>query len=335
MPGSSANKFCVGQRFHRGKAIRWSLVATLIGLATTSLSVQAQPPAPTPQGSANAAGASGVLQEVTVTGSRIPVPANITATSPINVVSGQDVQLSGQTDIGNLISLLPQNVISGGVDTGNTSSPLTSTGGFETVDLRGLGPQRTLVLVNGRRLGIGDPSTANPNPSPDIDQIPVPLIQRIDVVTGGASATYGSDAIAGVVNFILRTDFQGLEINGGYSFDQHSQHSTIQSALTDANFPIPSGKTDGGTHDLSIVMGTNMDDGKGNITGYFVYHNQAAVPGSDRDFSACQVASNLPGFVCAGSSNSNRFQINGPGTTRETVVGTSFLKWPQTTSNPP
>jgi len=74
---------------------------------------------------------------------------------------------------------------------------LTTAGGLATADLRGLGPQRTLVLVNGRRLGVADANTANPNPAADLDQIPTDLIERVDVVTGGASATYGSGAIPG------------------------------------------------------------------------------------------------------------------------------------------
>jgi iron complex outermembrane recepter protein len=160
-------------------------------------------PATAQQAPATTAAPEAPLQEVIVTGSRIPVPANITATSPITVVTGEDIKLSGYTDTIDMLNSLPQNSINAGNDAGNQSSPLTSTGGFATVDLRGLGPQRTLVLVNGRRLGVGDPSTTNSNPAPDIDQIPSQLVERIDVVTGGASATYGSDAIAGVVNFII------------------------------------------------------------------------------------------------------------------------------------
>jgi iron complex outermembrane recepter protein len=296
------------------------------------------------------------LQEVVVTGSRIPVPANISATSPTTIVSSQDVRLQGTTDITDLMNLLPQNIIGANADFGNTSSPLTSTGGFSTVDLRGLGPQRTLVLVDGRRLGAGDPSTANQNVSPDIDQIPVPLIERVDVVTGGASATYGSDAIAGVVNFILKKDFEGVQIDGQYGFSQHDQHDSFIQGLLSSNDPntgftaqpsVPTGSIrDGYKHDLSIVMGQNFADGKGNFTGYFVYHQQQPVTASARDFSDCELVSNgliasptFSGVECLGSSNSNRFTPEGiaaPGfNTRYTVVGNQFLPWPQVGSNPP
>jgi outer membrane cobalamin receptor len=269
------------------------------------------------------------IEEVVVTGSRIPVPANISATSPTTIVSSQDVRLQGTTDITDLMNQLPQNIIGGNSDFGNTSSPLTSTGGFSTIDLRGLGPQRTLVLVNGRRLGTGDPSTSNQNVAPDIDQIPVPLIERVDVVTGGASATYGSDAIAGVVNFILKKDFEGIQIDGQYGFSQHDQHNSYIEGLLGSNDPntgftaqpsVPSGSIrDGYKHDLSILMGQNFDDGKGNFTGYFVYHQQQPVTASARDFSDCQLASNglfasptFSGVECLGSSNSNRFNPEAP-----------------------
>ncbi|HSZ91938.1 MAG TPA: TonB-dependent receptor plug domain-containing protein, partial [Acetobacteraceae bacterium] len=204
----------------RWLATRWPITLSacmcIAGLATTTIAQQAP---------ATTAEQQPALAEVIVTGSRIPVPASISATSPTAVVTSQEIKLQGATDITDVLNTLPQNIIGTNADFGNTSSPLTATGGFTTVDLRGLGPQRTLVLVNGRRLGAGDPSTSNQNVAPDIDQIPAPLVERIDVVTGGASATYGSDAIAGVVNFILKKDFQGVQIDGQYGFSQHDQHN--------------------------------------------------------------------------------------------------------------
>ena len=321
--------------------------AIFVSLFLLDALAQQEPAAPSAE-------AAAPLQEVVVTGSRIPVPANITATSPTTIVSSQEVQLQGHTDITDVLNQLPQTTIGANADFGNTSSPLTSTGGFSTVDLRGLGPQRTLVLINGRRLGTGDPSTSNQNVAPDIDQIPVPLIQRVDVVTGGASATYGSDAIAGVVNFILKKDFEGIQIDGQYGFNQHGQHNSYVESLLGANdpntgftaVPVPTGSIrDGYKHDLSVLMGKNFDDGKGNFTGYFVYHEQQPVTAAARDFSACQLISNgdvasptYTGLECLGSSNSNRFTPQGvaPGAgTRYTVVGNSLLPWPQAGSSPP
>jgi iron complex outermembrane receptor protein len=295
-----------------------------------------------------------VLQEVIVTGSRIPVPANITATSPITAVTSADIKVSGYSDTTDILNSLPQNIINSADDFGNTSSPSTATGGFATVDLRGLGPQRTLVLVNGRRLGVGDPSTSNSDPAPDIDQIPATLIDRIDVVTGGASATYGSDAIAGVVNFILKKDFQGIQIDGQYGFAQHSNHNKYIEGIESQDDPNtgysagtpPTGSVrDGNKHDLSVIMGTNFADGNGNVTGYFVYHDQASIPGYARDYSDCELASNglvlapvTNGVECLGSANSNAFQPSAPAPgagTRYTVVGNQFLIWPQPGSSPP
>jgi len=188
----------------------------------------------------------------------------------------------------------------------------------------GWGPQRTLVLVNGRRLGVGDPSTGNQNVASDIDQIPVPLLERVDVVTGGASATYGSDAIAGVVNFILKRNFQGVQIDGQYGVSQHDQHNTYVQGLLGADdpntgftaVPVPKGGIrDGNKHDLSMIMGTNFADGAGNVTGYVVFHDQAPIAASARDFSDCQLGTNsqaaspvATGVECFGSSNANRFQ---------------------------
>jgi iron complex outermembrane receptor protein len=153
------------------------------------------------------------LQEIVVTGSRIAAP-NEVSTSPIQVVTAKEIQQGGKFDAIDLLNQLPQNFQNSVTDFSNTSSGLNTPGGVTTADLRGLGPQRTLVLVNGRRLGTGDPNTSNPNPSPDLDQIPLALVERVDVVTGGASAVYGSDAIAGVVNFILKKNFEGIQIDG-------------------------------------------------------------------------------------------------------------------------
>src|SRR5271156_1854739 len=112
-----------------GVFARTFLLAALAILATGNGFAQVSPTPDQPQ-----------LQEVIVTGSRIPVPANISATSPIATVSSQDIKLSGYTDSTDIINSLPQNIINSGNDFGNTSSPLTATGGIATVDLRGMGP---------------------------------------------------------------------------------------------------------------------------------------------------------------------------------------------------
>src|SRR5581483_2581127 len=143
-------------------------------------------------------------QEVVVTGSRIPAP-NLTSTSPINVVSNQDVRLQGTTQVADLLNQLPQVFASMSANISNGGT------GTQNVNLRGLGTQRTLVLIDGRRLGPGDP-TLNGASSADVDFIPAPLIDHIEVLTGGASAVYGSDAVAGVVNFIMMKNFEGIRL---------------------------------------------------------------------------------------------------------------------------
>jgi iron complex outermembrane receptor protein len=294
------------------------------------------------------------LQEVTITGSRIAVPINVTSTSPIQVISSQDVQLSGKTDSIDIINALPQNIINANVDLGNSNNPLSTPGGVATADLRGLGPQRTLVLVDGRRLGAGDPNTGNPNPAPDLDQIPSALVERVEVVTGGASAVYGSDAIAGVVNFIMKKNFEGVQVDGQYGFYQHKNSNTkLQGLQADLGFAPPTGsESGGGKRDLSIVLGSGIAEGKGNVTGYFTYHNQSPVLGATRDFYNCEAQPNatFDDFTCIGSSNSNRFQLvanqtrnaagvfvrtPATGAIRLTVVGSQFLAWPQAKSSPP
>jgi iron complex outermembrane receptor protein len=191
--------------------LRTAIGAFIAGACLAGLggSVRAADAGPTP----TAAAPQPVLEEVAIAESRISVPANMSSNSPTTVVTNQEIHRESRTDITDVINPLLQNIIGNNANFGNTSSPLTATGGFSTVGLRGLGPQRTLVLVNGQRLGAGDPSTANQNVAPDIDQIPAPLIERVDVVTGGASTTCGSDAIAGVVN---SKDFQGIRIDGRY-----------------------------------------------------------------------------------------------------------------------
>jgi outer membrane receptor protein involved in Fe transport len=281
-----------------------------------------------------------LLEQVIITGSRIPVSSNLSSTSPIQAVSSQEIDMEGHSDTTDVLNELPQNIMNAAVDFGNHSNPLAETGGIATVDLRGLGPQRTLVLVDGRRLGVGDSSTSNPNPAPDIDQIPAALIERVEVVTGGASAVYGSDAMAGVVNFIMKKNFEGVEVGGQYSVFQHDNKEDAIQGLETANaIPPPTGSVlDGSNRDLSIIMGTNTNSGNGNITAYFTYHNASPVAGDPRDFSDCELGSiSATAWDCENSSNSNRFTVVHPGgnSIRYTNVGNQFLPWPQAGSQPP
>src|SRR5262249_24872214 len=136
--------------------------------------------------------ATPTVEEVVVTGSRIE-SQNLQSTSPIKVVDSKAIRTRGRTDISDIIMMLPQNYDNGlGQDLGNKTSGLTTAGGVATADLRGLGPNRTLVLVDGVRLGIGSPYTFVLQPAPDLDQIPTFLVDRIEVVTGAPPPTHPS-----------------------------------------------------------------------------------------------------------------------------------------------
>lgn len=252
-------------------------------------------------------------ETVVVTGSRIPQQGGLTASSPLTSVGQQELKFEGTTNVESLLNNLPS-VFSGQQNfSGNASS------GTATVDLRGLGPQRTLVLIDGLRLTPGDPVV----PVPDLNTIPAALVERVDVLTGGASAVYGSDAVAGVVNFIMRKDFQGVEFDGQYSGNGHNNSDSYERGLLTAaggpaiGFnPAPDNVFDGQGIDGTMLIGVNTDNGKGNITGYLGYHQTAQVLQSSRDYSACSSANfrshptnpatgqrPYDAFKCAGSAN--------------------------------
>src|SRR6266850_1803907 len=280
------------------------------------------------------------LQGIIVTGSRIAAP-NEVSTSPIQVLSSKYIETTGKTDISDLILQLPQIMNNSlGQDLGNTTSGLTTAGGIATADLRGLGPNRTLVLVDGRRLGQGSPYTFIQSPAPDLDQIPGGLVERIEVVTGGASAVYGSDAIAGVINFIMKKNFEGIQIDSQWGVDQHSNHNDyMQNIATQDGFPTNTSSVhDGQSKMFSLLMGTNVADGKGNITAYLEYRHANPIYAPARDFAACELVNNsddagnvLPN-ICIGTRNSNHF---GVGDNVYSVVGNQLLPYPQAGSSPP
>ncbi|MFZ1990934.1 MAG: TonB-dependent receptor [Alphaproteobacteria bacterium] len=320
-----------------------SLRAALLGSIAGTLAVGVTPALAQDQSSRETA-----QQTIIVTGSRIP-QANLKSVSPIQTIDEKEFKLQGKTEVSDILNNLPQAFQVPAIDFSNTPNPLSGPGGVTTADLRGLGPQRTLVLMDGVRLGPGDSNAGNPNPAPDLDQIPGQLVERVDVVTGGASAVYGSDAVAGVVNFIMKKDLQGIQIDAQYGLFTHTNgNSPSQAALAYSGFPIPKKDVvDGRNKDLSIAMGVNSGDGMGNITAYFGYHNQAPVTQGQRDYSSCLLVGgltflqeapfNLPlkeGFACAGSSNSNEF-INTNNGSDFTVVGSNFEPFGTPGGSPP
>ncbi len=251
------------------------------------------------------------IQEVVVTGSRIAQPG-LTTVSPVTAVSSDTVKLEGITRVEDLINNLPQAFADFG---GNVSNGAT---GAATVNLRNLGSQRTLVLVNSRRLMPGDP-TQNGAASPDLNQIPAALIERVEVLTGGASAVYGADAVAGVVNFIMNDKFEGVRVDAQYSLYQHNNDDdTIKNLVSDSGFATPdSNVRDGYTKDITFIAGINTPDGRGNATVYIGYRTLDAITQNRRDFSACALASSD-----AGDPTSKAFGCGGSGTTAPALFQT-------------
>jgi iron complex outermembrane recepter protein len=264
------------------QAVRFALATAAAAAGVSTLHAQ-EAPAP----------AAAPVEEVVVTGSRLRTP-NETSISPITSVSATDLQQTGLTRVEDVLNNLPM------VFAGMNSTTSNGADGTAAVNLRGLGSQRTLVLVNGRRLG---PGTADGRNFSDINQIPAALIERVDILTGGASAVYGADAVAGVVNFVLNTHFQGIRVDGGYNFYKHNNHNGVASVVAAAGDVLPPSDVDTAFgKNASILMGANFLDDKGNATAYLTYDNQGAALQNKYDYSACNLAAkNATSLRCGGS----------------------------------
>ena len=247
-----------------------------------------------------------VQQTIVVTGSLIPQSGNLVETSPVTSLGSADFDVRGVVRAEDMINSLPQAFGAQGSNLANGST------GTSSVNLRGLGASRTLTLLNGRRLPYGSLNTA----APDINFIPAAMVKKVDVLTGGASATYGSDAVAGVVNFVLDTEFEGLRIDSNYSFYQHdNSNSYIQDILSDfaagnpSQYTVPSGSTsDGETFDITAAVGGKFDNGRGHASAFVSFQNTKEILQANRDYSQCALSTTNEGqdFTCAGSST-NQF----------------------------
>ncbi|MCR9194957.1 MAG: TonB-dependent receptor, partial [Hyphomonas sp.] len=242
--------------------------------------------------------AESVQETVLVTGSRI-ANSNISSSSPVTTVGSDQFDLRGTVDTIDLVNTLPQSYV--GANSQN-SSFANGANGTSTLDLRGLGATRTLVLANGKRLPPGSPLSGGY--ASDVNLIPSPLVERVEIVTGGASAVYGSDAVAGVANFILRSDFEGVEADFQYGFNQFdNDNGSLQAALQAiGEDPVDGSDRANDTYDLSLVMGANLDDGRGNATVYFRYLENEGIDQGARDFARCALAEGGGDPYCLGSN---------------------------------
>lgn len=241
---------------------------------------------------ANDATDAGDLQEIQVIGSRIKQGA-ADVVSPVVEISSKEIQLRGVTSAEQLLNSYPQ-VFS-------DETPFGGFSGIASVDLRGLGSSRTLVLIDGRRLMPGDPTV----PVADINTVPVGLIDSVEVLTGGASATYGSDALAGVVNFKLKRDFEGFRVDAQYGLNEHHNGSSdAAQALQTAGFAQPASTVETGRNrTVTAQFGMNGDDGHSNVTAYASYREQGGVLENNYDFSSCALSGSSAPHKCLGSSN--------------------------------
>ncbi len=214
------------------------------------------------------------LEEIVVTGTRIARDPNAVSPVPVQVVSGEDIARSGKLNAADVLREVPALLTSVSSESSvdsvfNTGLPGTTVG-QSVLQLRGMGAERTLTLVNGRRHVGGVAGTS----SVDVASIPAALIERVEVLTGGASALYGADAVTGVINFIMKDDFEGLE------FD-------VQGGL--------SSRGDAGTYGVNALWGTNFADGRGNVAIVADYQSRGRLLFGDRGFSRDNgIARNLP-----------------------------------------
>jgi len=199
------------------------------------------------------------LEEIVVTSSRIQKP-DYAFSNPVISVDSEAIEFAGSTNVTDFLKELP--ALTGSLDGNDAAGTNAFIGGtgLSLLDLRNLGIDRTLVLVDGRRHVAALPGSA----AVDVDTIPIDLIERVEVQTGGASAIYGADGVSGVINFILKKDFEGIraKVRAGQSAESDTDNVRF-----------------------SVLAGTNFAGGRGNITGSFEYNTEDRLRSTDRDFA--------------------------------------------------
>ena len=236
-----------------------------------------------------------VVDEIVVTGSRI-ARSNFTSESPITVVSAEEIVNSGQVSLGEVVRQQLSASPSGGF---GASSNLSGAGAL-SIDLRGLGSDRTLNLINGRR--VANFADALQNEAADLGFIPMAMVERVEILRDGASAAYGADAVTGVVNIILKDDYEGFEVSGQYGISDYGDYETYQ---------------------IQTVMGGNFE--RGNAVFGLEYSNTDLVPQIDRPWAVPTIA----GITATGVTNGSgahpggtyNFSGGGLWCTRPTALG--------------
>jgi outer membrane receptor protein involved in Fe transport len=238
------------------------------------------------------------LEEITVTGTRI-TNQNVVAASPVTTIGLEEINLNMTPNVERIFRDLPITIPGDGENVNNGSA------GQATLDLRGLGPERSLIMIDGKRLAPYDIDGIVTT-----DVIPINMLERVDIVTGGASAVYGSDALSGAINFVLRKNFEGVEFDIGYS-------------TTDSDEATNGGGED--TTYQSVLLGVNFDDNRGNVTLGASHTNRGSILLSERAFGVFGVSSSTgsglgsapqePPPECSGNTGFTTAHATGVGST--------------------
>lgn len=232
-------------------------------------------------------------EDIVITGTRIKRP-DLESNSPQTIVGAEEIRFQGATSVEAVLNRLPQFTADANENVSNGSD------GTSNINLRNLGSNRVLVLINGQRM--------LPQQAVDVNFVPSSLVQRVDVMTGGASAVYGSDALSGVVNFVLKDDLDGIRVDMQTGFAQHNNNNRAVRGLLESKGYTTADRSviDGGKQNITISAGKNFADGRGNITVYGGYRNVSPVTQASRDVSSCalqQVDDAGTALFCGGSSN--------------------------------
>jgi outer membrane receptor protein involved in Fe transport len=244
-----------------------------------------------------------VLEEIVTTGTRLKANPNLASAVPVLSVTGEEAAVRGNVRVEDFVNVLPQVFANQASEVSNAAS------GTASLNLRGLGRNRTMVMIDGRRLPYGSSQISAPN----LDIIPTQLIERVDILTGGASAVYGSDAIGGVANFILKRDFEGVEFGGQYGVSYNDNDDDFwANVLRAGSQPVPGSVTDGEETLIYGILGVNSGDGRGNATIFASYEDRKQISQADRVFSGCALGQDdgpesFGGFGCVGSGNYRLF----------------------------